>query len=135
MAVLPADLTSPTGELQSAWFADLNAALAVWIPLGEAQAPTGATTEQADRVTTAYVYVRGFRDVLLRAAGDPNSVSIDKGDISLSFSKDQRDRFADELAKWEAELAAVIAEVGAVAPVVVDTPPRASFSQPIARAF
>jgi hypothetical protein len=135
MPVVAADLTSPTGELQPTWFADLPAALAVWITLGEAQAPAGATTEQADRVTTAYAYVRGFEDVLLRAAGDPNSVSIDKGDISLSFSKDQRDRFAAKVAKWEAELAAAIGAIGEVAPVVIDNPPRASYSQRIVRSF
>lgn len=135
MAVTAADLTSPTGELQTAWFADLPAALAVWIPLGEASVPAGATTGQVDRVTRAYAYSRGFRDVLLRAAGDPNSVSIDKGDISVSFTKDQRDRFAVELAKWEAELSTAIAVVGAVAVTVVDNPPRASYSQPIVRSF
>lgn len=136
MAVLAADLTSPTGELQPAWFGDLPGALAVWIPLGEAQAPAGATTEQADRVTTAYAYWRGFKDVLLRAAGDPNSISLDSGDLSLAFSKDQRDRFAAEALRWETELDAAKADVSAPPPpVVIDNAPRASFSQPIVRAF
>ena len=134
MAVLAADLTSPKGELQSAWFGDLPAALAVWIPLGEAQAPAGATTEQADRVTTAYVYWRGFKDVLLRAAADPNSVSVDSGDISLSFTKDQRDRFAAEADSWRAELDAALADASPVV-TLIDNAPRASFSQPITRAF
>ena len=135
MPVTAADLTADVGELQPSWFADLPAALEVWIPLGEAQVPAGATTEQADRVTRAYVYSRGFRDVLLRAAGDPNSLSIDKGDISVSFTKDQRDRFAVELAKWEAELSTAIAVVGAVAVAVVDNPPPVSYSQEIRRSF
>lgn len=134
MAVTAADLTSPTGELQAAWFSDLSAALAVWIPLGEAQVPAEATTEQADRVTTAYAYVRGFKDVFLRAAGDPNSVSFDKGDVSLSFTDGQRKIFQAQVALWEEELAAAIGEAGVVV-TFVDNAPRSSFSQPIVRGF
>jgi hypothetical protein len=135
VAVTAADLTAPNGELQSAWFGDLPAALAVWIPLGAAQAPAGATTAQADRVTTAYAYWRGFEDVLLRMSRDPNSVSIDKGDISASFSKDQRDRFALKADQWRAELDAAVAAVGEVVTVVIDNAPRASSSQQFVRSF
>lgn len=136
MAVVAADLTADKGELQPVWFGDLPAALAVWIPLGEAQVPVGATTAQADRVTTAYVYWRGFKDVYLRACGDPNSVSVDKGDVSLSFSKDQRDGLAKEAADWKAEFDAAVSDAAApTPPAVVDNPPAVSYSQPIVRAF
>lgn len=134
MAVIAADLTAPTGELQTAWFGDLPGDLAVWIPLGVAQVPSGATTEQADRVVTAYAYWRGFKDVLLRAAGDPNSLSIDKGDISISFTDGQRKIFAAQVTLWEDALNAAIGEVEE--PVaVIDNAPRVSYGQAVARAF
>lgn len=135
MAVVAADLTAPKGELQTTWFTNLPASLAVWIPLGVALAPSGATTAQADRVTTAYVYWRGFSDVLLRMSGDPNSVSIDKGDISASFSKDQRDQFAAKVAEWRAAYEAAVAAVGEVAAVFANEPPRASSSIHFAQGF
>lgn len=134
MAVLAADLTAPKGELQTAWFADLPGSLAVWIPLGVAQVPSGATTEQADRVTIAYAYWRGFEDVLLRASGDPNSLSIDKGDISLSFSKDQRDRFAEKRGEWKEAFVAALVIEEPVADAASEVP-RASASVRFTQSF
>jgi hypothetical protein len=133
VAVTAADLTSPTGELQTAWFSDLPGNLAIRIDQGEGWVPEDATLLQADAVVTAYVYVRGFRDVLLRAARDPNSISIDKGDISISFTDGQRKLFAEQVSKWEVEFDAAVAATAVV--TVVDAPPRASFAQPIVRSF
>jgi hypothetical protein len=123
MAVTAADLTAPTGELQTAWFVNLPGNLAIWLAQGALWVPEGADSEKADAVVTAYVYLRGFRDVLLRAARDPNSLSIDKGDISISFTDGQRKLFAEQVDKWEAELSAATAVTA-----VIDNAPRPSRS-------
>lgn len=133
MAVTAADLKTPTGYLDSAWFVDLDTALDVWLGLAEGWVPVAATPEQADAVVTAYVYWRGFKDVLLRSARDPNSLSIDKGDISISFTDGQRKYFASEAATWQAAFNDAVEVV--VPPVVIDNAPRASYSQTIVRAF
>ena len=125
MSVTAADLTAPTGELQSTWFTDLSGNLAIWLSQGEAWIPEGATQAQADAVVTAYGYVRGFRDVLLRAAKDPNSISLDKGDISLSFTDGQRKVLEAQVTRWEAAYDAAI-DTGATA--TVENVPRASQS-------
>lgn len=131
MAVTAADVTAPTGELRPEWFTspDLPTAAGVWIGLGESQVPDGATSEQSDAVVTAYVYVRGFSDLLLRMSADPNSVSIDKGDISASFAKDQRDQIAGKAAKWQATYDALLDEIAAGSVEVAYDPPRTSYSQ------
>lgn len=134
MPVVAADLTSPTGELQSAWFADLSAALAVWIPLGEAQAPVGATTEQADAITTAYTYARAYEAKLAEMAGTPNRQNTAGVEFNEEYTKEQRAWFADKAAYWRGQLSVALAAASPPA-VVIDSPPRSSFSQPIARSF
>ena len=131
MAVTAADVTAPTGELRPEWFTSpaLPTAAGVWIGLGENTVPDGATSEQTDAVVTAYVYVRGFSDLLLRMSADPNSVSIDKGDISASFAKDQRDQIAAKVSRWQATYAALLEEIAAGSVEVAYNPPRTSYSQ------
>lgn len=133
MSVTAADLTAPTGRLQSNWFVNLPGNLAIWLAQGAAWVPEDATSEQADAVVTAYGYVRGFEDVLLRSARDPNSLSIDKGDISISFTDGQRKIIQSWLAKWQAAFDAALEAV--VPTPVIDAAPRASYSQTIVRAF
>lgn len=136
MAVAAVDLTAPTGELQTAWFTtpSLATSAGIWIALGEAKVPEGATSGQADTVVTAYAYWRAFGDVLMRMARDPNSVSIDKGDISASFAADQRKYFAAKVAEWKTAFDTAVGEA-TVATLVIDNAPRSSSSQQVVRSF
>lgn len=136
MAVTAADLTSPTGELRTDWFTDpdLPTAAGVWITLGEAQVPDGATGAQSDAVVTAYAYVRAYGDMLRRMAVDPNSISIEKGDIAVSFSGDQRALVNGWLTDWEDALATALADVDTEVIVTYD-PPRVSQSVRAAVSF
>lgn len=136
MPITSSDVTAPTGELQASWFStpDLPTAAGIWIALGASKVPDGATQEQADAVVLAYTYWRGFSDVLLRMASDPNSVSIDKGDISAAYAADQRKYFAQKVAEWKAAFTDAVEDATAVT-VEADTPPRASFAQQIVRSF
>jgi len=138
VAVLPADLTLPpggTGELDPAWFATgtLAVYLPVWIAAGVALVPDGATTEQGDAVVRAYAYWTGYDTKLMQMSAAPNSVSIDKGDISVSYTDGQRKWFAEKAAYWFGQYTTATA---AVVPVpVIDNPPRASSSQPFVLSF
>jgi hypothetical protein len=136
VAVTVADLTAPTGELQASWFStpSLATAAGIWIVLGADRVPEGATSDQSDAVVTAYVYWRGYGDVLMRMARDPNSVSIDKGDISASYAADQRKYFAAKVAEWKSAYDVAVNDVTAVA-AVIDNAPRSSSSQQILRSF
>lgn len=131
MSVSAEDLTYPpagTGELHPDWWPDgaLPGLLAVWIAAGAALVPGDATAERADRVTLSYAYWLAYGDKLITMAASPNSVSVDKGDISAAWAKDQRDIFAARLKYWLGEYETAVADV--VPMVVIDNPPRASQS-------
>jgi hypothetical protein len=131
VAVTAADVTAPTGELNPDWFSspDLPTAAAVWIGLGEELVPGTATSEQADAVVTAYTYVRAYGDLWGRMLVDPNSVSIDKGDLSIAFAADQRAGIKALINKWQATYDALLEEIAAGSVEVAYNPPRASYSQ------
>lgn len=135
MSVLAADLTSPKGELQTTWFADLSGSLAIWIPLGEAQAPVGATTAQADRITTAYAYWRAYSAKAAEMAGTPNKQNTAGVEFNEEYTKEQRAWFDGKAAEWLAEFNAAVSDATPSTVTVIDNAPRASFAQPIARSF
>jgi len=137
VAVTSADLTLPpagTGELDPAWWATgaLAVLLPVWIAAGVAVVPAGATTEQSDAVVRAYAYGTAYDAKAAQMSASPNSVGLDGGDISLSYSKDQRDYFIGKARAWWATYTFALDEAGAV---VVDVAPRQSYSQPISMSF
>lgn len=133
MAVTPVDFILPptgTGELDPAWWAagalqaDL---LPVWIAAGEAAAPDGASTEQADAVTTAYAYGTAYDNKALAMSAAPNSVSVDKGEISAAWTDKQRERVAARAAYWWEKFATALAEA-TLPPETAYAPPRVSSS-------
>jgi len=138
MAVTSADLTYPpggTGEIRPDWFSgeDLADLLAVWIAAGEALVPSGGTPEQSDRLVTAYAYWKAYDAKAALMAGAVNSLSIDGGDLAISYAKDQRDFFIGKASFWRLAYEAALAEEESG--VVIDNPPRSSYSQPIAFSF
>lgn len=139
MAVTAADLTYPptgTGELHPEWWPDgaLTGLLAVWIAAGAAQVPSGASGAQADRVTLSYAYWLAYADLVLTMATRPNTVSVDKGDVSVGWTDGQRKIIQAKVVFWLDEYSSALSDAVEVVPVI-DNAPRASFSQPIVRAF
>ena len=66
MAVVPADLIYPTGELRSDWFPDgedLEASISAWLNL---------MSGETDAKQTSYAYYRAYWDIAARLAEKPN---------------------------------------------------------------
>lgn len=118
MAVVAADLTFPTGEIQPQWFEgqDLPALLATWIGIVEPVVPPAATPEQADAIVTAYAYWRAYSAIYMRMAGDPNSVAL-SGELSAGWAPANTKAFFTRAEWWrlryEAEVAGVEETVAA----------------------
>lgn len=130
MAVVPADLRAPKGEIEPAFFpkedeAALDARLSAYIEAATAALPAGLAAETADAGVTAYAYYRAFRAVWLRLSAAPSSMSFnDQG--SRSFTASQIDNFR---AASESYLEAWNAILGTVA--VVTSLPAGSQTTPI----
>lgn len=134
-----ADLTYPptgTGELHPEWWPDgvLPGLLDVWIEAGVAQVPAGATVLQADRVTLTYAYWLAYADLVLTMATRPNSISVEKGDVAVGWTDGQRKIIQAKVTFWMDEYTMALSDATEAMPVI-DNAPRASFSQPILRAF
>jgi hypothetical protein len=135
MAISAADLTYPTGELQTAPYAEwfpgevLADSLAVWIAQGySAAASRGVTVEaDADGVAEAFAYAKGYRAVSGRLAGSPSSVGLE--DMSQSVGKDRHEFFTSAAVRWEAVLLARLA-AGVEAPETVPRVPLSSRAMP-----
>lgn len=98
MAVVPADLIAPAGDIESSFFPnDDSSALTVrlqgYIDDGAARAGTAnVVAGEVDRAVTAWSYYRAYRAIWLRLSEAPSSVSLtDQG--SRARTDQQREAF------------------------------------------
>ena len=112
VSVTSASILYPVGEIRPEWFSgeDLDASLSVWLNEGAAKVPTGAPSETADAIASAWCYYRAYRAKAAAMAASPDTVSIpDAPGRTLSTSRVNffRDRAAEWLSAFEAALASV----------------------------
>lgn len=103
MAVAPAELIQPDGELEAAWFPGedeqtLEKRLETYLAEG------AALSEEAtdpDAATKAFGYWRAYEAVYLRLSGSPASVGV-VGHMNRQYTQEQLRAFRAKAAEWRA---------------------------------
>lgn len=117
MAVTAAQLKSPTGKVEAAFFpgetgGTLDARLAAYIAEGESEAgDVGDWDSQAeyDAAVTSWAYYRAFEAVYLRLIATPSTVSITE-EGSTQFTQQQINAFKDQSDNYRTAFDAAIAD-------------------------
>lgn len=119
MAVLPADITSPKGELDRTVLfpgessADFTAQLQAYIDQGSLKAADLTDPDEQDAAVTAWAYYRAYDAVATRMIASRSSMSLpDQGSVSTT---------AAQIGLMAEKAAAKLAEYVVLVPVVTTT--------------